>query len=437
MKLRTLTIQLFIALSATTAMAQDALSLSLSECRQRALDASEDLQKAVIDSEQSQLDLDVAKRAMLPTVDGSAALEYLTPDFSLGTTELQMRGLYFAGLSLTQPIYTGGKITAGKHLAAIGTEVATQKQRLSRMEVIANADNAYWTLVAVDGKVEMLKSYLAQMDTLYNQTSNAKAVGMVTNNELLRIDARRSEIQYNLKKACSGRELCRLSLCRLIGVDADTPLTLTDADIAITEPRMMSDDISNRPELELLNLSINANREQVKMAKADYQPTVGLSIGYFRYGNIKTVSTYQLEDGTTGKYSQTTNDGLGLAMLAVKIPIFNWGTTGKKVKKAKLNLEKSELDLNKNKRLLSLEVRQAIINVNDGYDLVKTAEIALDQANENLRNIQARYKVSMCPIIDLLDAQSQWQQSKSNLLEAKAQYKINQTEYLRVTGMLE
>jgi outer membrane protein TolC len=437
MKLRTLTIQLFIALSATTAMAQDALSLSLSECRQRALDASEDLQKAVIDSEQSQLDLDVAKRAMLPTVDGSAALEYLTPDFSLGTTELQMRGLYFAGLSLTQPIYTGGKITAGKHLAAIGTEVATQKQRLSRMEVIANADNAYWTLVAVDGKVEMLKSYLAQMDTLYNQTSNAKAVGMVTNNELLRIDARRSEIQYNLKKACSGRELCRLSLCRLIGVDADTPLTLTDADIAITEPRMMSDDISNRPELELLNLSINANHEQVKMAKADYQPTVGLSIGYFRYGNIKTVSTYQLEDGTTGKYSQTTNDGLGLAMLAVKIPIFNWGTTGKKVKKAKLDLEKSELDLNKNKRLLSLEVRQAIINVNDGYDLVKTAEVALDQANENLRNIQARYKVSMCPIIDLLDAQSQWQQSKSNLLEAKAQYKINQTEYLRVTGMLE
>jgi outer membrane protein TolC len=355
----------------------------------------------------------------------------------MGTTELQMRGLYFAGLSLTQPIYTGGKITAGKHLASIGTEVANQKQRLSRMEVIANADNAYWTLVAVDGKVAMLKSYLAQMDTLYNQTSKAMSVGMVTNNELLRIDARRSEIQYNLKKACSGRELCRLSLCRLIGVDADTPLTLTDADIAITEPSMMSDDISSRPELELLNLSIDANREQVKMAKADYQPTVGLSIGYFRYGNIKTVSTYTLEDGTTGTYSKNTNDGMGLAMLAVKIPIFNWGTTGKKVKKAKLNLEKAQLDLNKNKRLLSIEVRQAIINVNDGYDLVKSAELALDQANENLRNMQARYKVSMCPIIDLLDAQSQWQQSKSNLLEAKAQYKINQTEYLRVTGMLE
>ncbi len=437
MNIRKITICALVALTAMTAAAQDELSLSLTDCRQRALDTNEDLQKSVIDSEQSQLDLDVAKRAMLPTVDGSAALEYLTPDFSMGTTELQMRGLYFAGLSLTQPIYTGGKITTGKRLAAIGTEVAAQKQRLSRMEVIANADNAYWTLVAVDGKVAMLKSYLAQMDTLYSQTSKAVNVGMTTNNELLRIDARRSEIQYNLKKACSGRELCRLSLCRIIGVDADTPLNLTDAEITVSEPSMMSDDISARPELELLNLSVNAKREQVKMAKADYLPTVGLSIGYFRYGNIKTVTSYQLDDGTTGKYSQTTNDGLGLAMLAVKIPIFNWGTTGKKVKKAKLDLQKSQLDLDKNKRLLSIEVRQAIINVNDGYDLVKSAETALQQAEANLSNMQARYSVAMCPIIDLLDAQSQWQQSKSNLLEAKAQYKINQTEYLRVTGMLE
>jgi outer membrane protein TolC len=95
------------------------------------------------------------------------------------------------------------------------------------------------------------------------------------------------------------------------------------------------------------------------------------------------------------------------------------------------------LDLNKNKRLLSLETQQAILNVNDGYDLVKSAELALRQAEENLGSIQARYRVSMCPIIDLLDAQSQWLQSKSNLIEARTQYKIYQTEYLRVTGRLD
>jgi outer membrane protein TolC len=433
MKLKNIT--LIFSILATSAASAQTLNLSVAECRDRAIATSEDLQTARIESEQAVLDLDVAKRAALPTIDGSAMLEYM-PDFSLGSIELQMRGAYIAGLSLIQPIYTGGKITAGKHLANIGTQVSEQKERLSRMDVISNADNAYWTMVAVDGKIDMLNAYMAQMDSIYAQTERSVNIGLATKNDLLRIEARRSDIVYNLKKAKNGREMCRLSLCRIIGVDASTPITLTDTNISVSEPATLTNDISNRPELALLNLAVKANEQQVKMAKADYLPTVGLGLAYFRYGNIKTVTSYQLDDGSIGSYSNTTNDGRFMALLSVKIPIFNWGTTGKKVKKAKLELQKSEVALSKNTRLLSLETQQAITNVNNGYDLVKSARVALSQAEENLKSIQARYKVALCQMIDLLDAQSQWQQAKSNLLEASAQYKIYETEYLRTVGRL-
>jgi outer membrane protein TolC len=433
MKLKNIT--LIFSILATSAASAQTLNLSVAECRERAIATSEDLQTARIESEQAVLDLDVAKRAALPTIDGSAMLEYM-PDFSLGSIELQMRGAYIAGLSLIQPIYTGGKITAGKHLANIGTQVSEQKERLSRMDVISNADNAYWTMVAVDGKIDMLNAYMAQMDSIYAQTERSVNIGLATKNDLLRIKARRSDIDYNLKKAKNGREMCRLSLCRIIGVDASTPITLTDTNISVSEPATLTNDISDRPELALLNLAVKANEQQVKMAKADYLPTVGLGLAYFRYGNIKTVTSYQLDDGSIGSYSNTTNDGRFMALLSVKIPIFNWGTTGKKVKKAKLELQKSEVALSKNTRLLSLETQQAITNVNNGYDLVKSARVALSQAEENLKSIQARYKVALCQMIDLLDAQSQWQQAKSNLLEASAQYKIYETEYLRTVGRL-
>jgi outer membrane protein TolC len=433
MKLKNIT--LIFSILATSAASAQTLNLSVAECRERAIATSEDLQTARIESEQAVLDLDVAKRAALPTIDGSAMLEYM-PDFSLGSIELQMRGAYIAGLSLIQPIYTGGKITAGKHLANIGTQVSEQKERLSRMDVISNADNAYWTMVAVDGKIDMLNAYMAQMDSIYAQTERSVNIGLATKNDLLRIEARRSDIDYNLKKAKNGREMCRLSLCRIIGVDASTPITLTDTNISVSEPATLTNDISDRPELALLNLAVKANEQQVKMAKADYLPTVGLGLAYFRYGNIKTVTSYQLDDGSIGSYSNTTNDGRFMALLSVKIPILNWGTTGKKVKKAKLELLKSEVALSKNTRLLSLETQQAITNVNNGYDLVKSARVALSQAEENLKSIQARYKVALCQMIDLLDAQSQWQQAKSNLLEASAQYKIYETEYLRTVGRL-
>ena len=48
-----------------------------------------------------------------------------------------------------------------------------------------------------------------------------------------------------------------------------------------------------------------------------------------------------------------------------------------------------------------------------------------------------RYAAAMSPLTDLLDAQSQWQQAQSNLIEAQTQYMIYRTDYLRATGQLE
>lgn len=82
-------------------------------------------------------------------------------------------------------------------------------------------------------------------------------------------------------------------------------------------------------------------------------------------------------------------------------------------------------------------MRQAIQNLTDGYNLVQTAELACRQARENLRTMRNRYTNGLSPLTDLLDAQSQWQQAESNRIEALAQYKIYETDYLRCTGRLD
>ena len=124
-------------------------------------------------------------------------------------------------------------------------------------------------------------------------------------------------------------------------------------------------------------------------------------------------------------------------MVAVKIPIFHWGESRKKVRKARFELRNAQLDLQKNTRLMSLEVEQAIRNVEDGYRMIQTAELALRQAEENMRVMRNRHAAQMAPLTDLLDAQSQWQQAASNRIEAQTQYRIYQTEYLRASGRLE
>ena len=141
-------------------------------------------------------------------------------------------------------------------------------------------------------------------------------------------------------------------------------------------------------------------------------------------------------DGTPYQFEQKFSDDIPMAMLSVSIPIFHWGSEFKKAKKARLDVTAAQLDLQKNRRLLSIEVRQAVQNVTSGYQMVQTAQTGQQQADENLRVMQLKYDCSMATLTDLLDAQAQWQQAHSNHIEAQAQYKIYQTEYLRATGRL-
>ena len=424
------------SLCAAVAAAQP-LRLSQQECRRMALEASEDLESAENRMRQAELDRKIAAAASLPNLSGSGTVSYMVPDMDMMGTELLMRGTYMAGLSLTQPIFTGGKLSAARRLARIGEKASGEQLRMARMDVTAEADNAYWTYISVRGKVRMMESYAAQLDSIYRMTATTVRAGMATENDLLRVDAKRSEIEYQLQRTRNGADLCRLSLCRLIGAGADTEIIPTDTLIVAAQPRNLSDDIELRPEIRLLQRQIDAQRQQIRLTRADMFPTVGLSLGYTYYGNIKMRTMVDVGGGMMFPYTQEFRDGIGLGMVAVKIPIFHWGEARKKVRKARYDLRNAELEMQKNSELLGLQVQQAIRNLTDGYRLIEVAEKAFRQSEEKLRVMRNRYKARLSPLTDLLDAESQWQMSHSNLIEARTQFKIYETEYLRATGRLE
>lgn len=421
----------------TAASAQESFPLTQSECRRLALLHNEELQKASNTFRQAELDKSIAFSAYLPKVDGMLSGTYMFPDLDMGGTKLQMHGMYMAGISITQPLYAGGKITAGNRLAEIGRKSAAETLRKTRMEVIADADRAYWSYIAVKQKIRMLQSYCLQMDTLYKQIEAARTAGMGTDNELLRITAKRSEINYQLQKARNGADLCRLSLCHVLGKPLDTQPLPTDTLLQVTPPTRLDESIAARPELELLHQQVAARQQQIKTARGDILPQIGLSAGYTYYGNIQMNGMTTDLQGNYIPYSQKLSDGIGLVMASVSIPLFHWGESLKKIKKAKIDLQNAQLDLQQNTRLLSIEVRQAIQNLTDGYNLVQTAQTGKLQAEENLRVMRDRYGNGLSSLTDLLDAQSQWQQAESNRIEALTQYKIYETEYLRCTGRLE
>ncbi len=86
---------------------------------------------------------------------------------------------------------------------------------------------------------------------------------------------------------------------------------------------------------------------------------------------------------------------------------------------------------------MTLEATNALNNLNESIVMIEAAEFAMKQATENLRVMKSKFEVQMVPLSDLLSAQAQWQESSSNLIEAKTQYKIYEIDYLKSVGGLD
>jgi len=119
------------------------------------------------------------------------------------------------------------------------------------------------------------------------------------------------------------------------------------------------------------------------------------------------------------------------------VPISAWWEGSKKIKSAKTDRNIAQLEFEKNSQLMELEIKQATYNAVNAYENVKNAELALEQAKENLRISTDRYSVQMETITDLMMAQSGWQTAYSNLIDARIDYRIKEIEFLKAIGKLE
>lgn len=432
---------LLCVVSQVVALAQPsgaALTLNVEKCRQMALESSEDVKKGNNALTQSVLDRKIAVSAFLPAIDASGSVLYMTPDMEMSGMEMIMKGTYMAGVMLTQPIYAGGKILTGKKMAEMGENAAAEQLRMAKASVIYDADNAYWTYVAVLQKQEMMDVLAAQLDTLFSQIGVASSAGMATDADLLTVKAKRSEVEYQVRKVANGVALCKMALCRVVGVPFDTEISVEDVAVPEGFTRMGTDNVSvsDRPEMRLLETSLEISRMQVRMTRGDYLPTLALVGGYCPYGNIKMKTMVDAGGGNYVPYTQKIGQDMGVAMLSLSIPIFKWGQGYNKVRKAKIDVDNAALDMQKNGRMMELQANQAAFNLSDSYNLIEAARDGKAQAEENLRVTETRYHASMCPLSDYLDAQFQWQQARSNLIEAFTQSRIAETDYLMSVGAL-
>ncbi len=343
--------------------------------------------------------------------------------------EFGQKNVYVAGINLTQPIFTGGKIRETYRIAKYGEKLAQAQSEAERTEVLYKTEESYWRVAAVAEKVKLVEAYITLIDKLNADLENYYAEGIIIKNDLLKVKVKRNEAELNLLKAKNGLTLSKMALCQQIGLPLNTDLTIADSLPALMEPiqQMNYTDtaLARRPEIDALNQTINIAKSGVNLMKSRYMPNIGLTANYMFFNP----NPY---NGMTENFGGDWSVGV-----AVNIPIFHWNDRGHTLKAARSEQRVAELKMEEARELISLQVQQAIFRLNESIKKVEMAQTNLKQAEENLKVTRDAFESGRQKTSDVLEAQAMWQNAYSELIDARMEYRLNVVNLKRVTGNLK
>lgn len=396
--------------------------LTLEQARKLAVQNNKKLKQAAYNIEAARAIEAGAHATNKPVIDGSVAAFHVGKPLS---NLLPAVGVS-PSLTVAQPIYAGGKIRLGQAAAAKGVQIYEDQKRLSETEVLLKVDKAYWQIVSLNEKIKLGNQARALLDSLAKDLNNSFDAGMIYKNDLLRVQVQRNETELNIAKAQDGLALSNLSLAQIIGTDLGGQIVVTDS-VNGSFQAMLSDTAggaaNQRIEIQMLKKALEAQELQRKMLQADFKPSLAVLAGGFA-GVGKKMNM------ETGGNFMTSYFG----MLSLSIPIWDWGLKASKVKEQSFKIAAQQMELDETKELLSLEIQNAYLQLNQAARKIEFSGASVEQAEENLRLSNDRFKAGTVTGQDVLEAQMLWQQAKSNVIDAKIEYRIAEAEYKKAIG---
>lgn len=341
------------------------------------------------------------------------------------------RNMFGGMVTLTQPIFMGGKIIAYNKITKFAEQLAESQHATELQDVILNTDQAYWQVISLVNKKKLAESFLELVKKLDSDVSKMVAEGVATKADELSVKVKVNEAEMTLTKVENGLSLSKMVLCQLCGIPLDTPITLADESMEnITLPDTyiegnVNTALSNREELKSLELASKIYRQKVNVARSEFLPSVGLTATYL-------VTNPSLVNG----FEKKMRGMWGVGMM-VKIPVFHWGEGIYKVKAAKAEANIAQYKLDDVKEKVELQVTQATYKVNEATKKLAMAEKNMAKADENLRYANLGFQEGVIPTSNVLEAQTAWLSAQSGKIDAQIDVKMSEIYLNKSMGTLK
>ena len=427
-----------------------AQTLSLERCLDLARQNNRTLQNAALDIQMSTEQRKEAYTKYFPDiqanvmafhafdemVNGSgvypAEIAAISPSFAplVGTpfSYSEFNRAYSATVTLTQPLYAGGRIVAGNKLAKIGQEAVQLQLRMQEKEVLQKVTECYWRVAGVKYNLETIAAAEKQLAEVQNLVENYVNAGVTTRNDLLKVQLRQQELASNRLKLENAEHVLLLLLAQQIGM-AGQQIDIDATSLEAQEPSTVlvptDDAVNRREETALLQKQVEAGEWQVKMERGKYMPTVAVGLmGYNTgFGGLSD----------NAKKYMDTNMTNGLVFGTLSVPLMSWWGGRHAIRRTQLKLQQARNQADDVREQLAVDVESAWSNLIEAYKQIEIAQASVRSAEENLRLSTDQYKAGTEMLSDLLDAETLNRQAHSQLSDALATYQVKRADYIRKT----
>jgi len=410
------------------------------------LDANAGLRKTLLSGGALSLDFNNRRVQSNPSIATPITPEYITT----------------LGVSLNQPLLRD----FGWQYALLIVEIAQNTEQVvyhqyeaSIANTIAQVEAAYWNFVLAIEAVQVQEQSLALAQELQRQNEGKFNVGALPQTAVLEAKSQVASREATLIQARNLAVIARDNLRAIINAPDQNSLALmmikpidrpTVTDYPIDLERSLRTALEERPELIAARLNVHGAGLQRKVAENQLLPRLNLAgaVGVNGLSGSPQTVTFgtpptplPVNEHLVGSYARALellpdgrfyNWGVGANL---EVPLDN-AQAKADYSKANIDFEQSSLSLRQLQETVTLEIKQAVSNLQTDLKSIDATRIARELAEENLRNQKARYDVGLATTKDLLDYQDQLTQARFREINALTRYNTDLAEMRRVEGSL-
>jgi len=395
-------------------------ALSLDDCISQALKIHPKISIYGHKTEQKKEKLHSVTAEYLPQVGAVASYDRLSY-----VTQAKKRYLgdsyddYQADITVTQPLFTGGKITSQKQSARYAIDAAGLGALAAREDVIYGVKAAYFKLIFARDIMRSKEDLLKYAELSYNTALDLhKRTKTPREETLLRLEVQVNEVKQELISAQDGVRIAQKALLNAMGLDSSASIDIQDLkeDYFLSEETPV--DVANNYEILKLSKEVKEADEQIKIAKSGFYPQLKARYDYgYEWGDWS-------QDGKTDWF----------AGVAVDFNVWDWGKTRADVRQAKAYKEEVQSYENLLRQQIDLELESARLKYESALKRFEIAKVSLEQARKSLNLFEGRYRDTLATTVELLDAQKVFSQAQVNYAASILDMRLAKAEIEKISG---